>query len=534
MLRFFLIELSLAQVASLPATEGQDFAAFEEGNAPSIPPQDTGSAKLSLSVELLPDITVGTLDSGTTGLFALTPTGPGLTLTFDPKTLDILFLQVPDPAIKGMKDSYDTIGFTVKQTAEMNMPPLLEFAIKMTATTTEGETEAREICFKDNMNNVLNAVGEDFSNIRDGSLSPDMIAPNMPPQRRLQGPAAPPATPACVDDPMWKDSYGDSCSWYATNDPGCTLYAPAPSYGQFDNCKATCNVCPGGGPDSFCPPNPVMERLSDENYKIHQCVPAGEGVEVYGPSEEGSDLTFKLHKVTSMDATVYQGTTDGVMSASFSLTGPDSPGFELKGEVSLTEIKQPQATMPIVMPQCEHWLTVAMVVPSLGSLEAEVQGNRYCDFTSPDVEPCCKQTDYTAQDACLAAKGTSGHQCHYMDPSTETCCQLTTFEEQDQCLSDKGVQRRLKDEVDKKIALETLKALHHAQHSGQKLFQQYKDEKARLVRRALIEYAVVAVLAIIFTAGAWRYLPSIRKHYAVAPTDEAGMVEDGLRTESTE
>jgi len=45
---------------------------------------------------------------------------------------------------------------------------------------------------------------------------------------------------SCADSTSWKDKWGDGCSWYATNDPGCKKYS---DYGQKANCKLSCGVC---------------------------------------------------------------------------------------------------------------------------------------------------------------------------------------------------------------------------------------------------------------------------------------------------
>jgi hypothetical protein len=239
-------------------------------------------------------------------------------------------------------------------------------------------------------------------------------------------------------------------------------------------------------------------------------------------------------------------TDETSLSVSFSLTGPDSPEFELKGTLAFSDIIAPSPTMPaeIVMPTCATWLNVAALMPEEQAAATAYEQGHYCDYTSPEVEPCCLETSYAAQDACLAAHGTGTHLCEHVGPEIEICCQLTTHEAQDECLANKGISsqypnpyyRKLAALVDtatsKKIALQTLKKLHGAHKTGKHLFQKYKDEKARLVRRAYIEYAVVALFALIFAAGASRYLPSIRKRYEVAPTDDDMHVEGGLPTQT--
>lgn len=42
------------------------------------------------------------------------------------------------------------------------------------------------------------------------------------------------------DKETWVDHCGDSCSWYAENDPGCLIYE---NEEHFANCGATCNKC---------------------------------------------------------------------------------------------------------------------------------------------------------------------------------------------------------------------------------------------------------------------------------------------------
>jgi len=93
------------------------------------------------------------------------------------------------------------------------------------------------------------------------------------------------------------------------------------------------------------------------------------------------------------------------------------------------------------------------------------------------------------------------------------------------CLAAKGVHTRklggvtATDDLKKKVALHTLKKLHSTQNTAKALFKEYKDEKARLVRRALIEYSVAAIVALLIGAGAYRYC-NIRKSYIAASTDE--------------
>lgn len=49
----------------------------------------------------------------------------------------------------------------------------------------------------------------------------------------------PPTPPPCLDED-WSDSFGDDCSWYLANDPGCALYKDK---GQKTHCKAACGIC---------------------------------------------------------------------------------------------------------------------------------------------------------------------------------------------------------------------------------------------------------------------------------------------------
>jgi hypothetical protein len=161
-------------------------------------------------------------------------------------------------------------------------------------------------------------------------------------------------------------------------------------------------------------------------------------------------------------------------------------------------------------------------------VEALEEG-RLCDFTSPAEEPCCAETSYEAQDACLAAKVTNGHLCDHTDPMFEPCCLETTHDAQDACLEAKGVTTRKLgsagvDEVTQKLALHTLKKLHSARGTAKTLFKDYADAKKRLVRKALIEYSVIAIAALLFAIGAFRYC-NVRKSYVVASTDEEILAE---------
>jgi hypothetical protein len=86
--------------------------------------------------------------------------------------------------------------------------------------------------------------------------------------------------------------------------------------------------------------------------------------------------------------------------------------------------------------------------------------------------------------------------------------------------------RRLSSEAaKKKIVVETLKKMH----SAQKVFEGYQQEKARLVRKAFIEFSVVGVVAFaVFLAAAAvaRHSLQKRKWAAVAASEEGrGLVQ---------
>lgn len=86
--------------------------------------------------------------------------------------------------------------------------------------------------------------------------------------------------------------------------------------------------------------------------------------------------------------------------------------------------------------------------------------------------------------------------------------------------------RRLSSEAaKKKIVVETLKKMH----SAQKVFEGYQQEKARLVRKAFIEFSVVGVVALaVFLAAAAvaRHSLQKRKWAAVAASEEGrGLVQ---------
>jgi hypothetical protein len=560
-----------------------DVTAFEQGATGGvIPPEETFSTTVAFDLELLPAYTASSYGSGTTGKAAIATNGVGLQLSIDPTTIDITFLQLEPPELKGMKDALDTIDFTVKMTGDNpQTPPQLEFAI-----TLVGGGETHQICFRDTMDKVEAMLGPLERRLQEVTPTTSNATVNV-------NATAPAAATTCADDLTWVDSYGDSCGWYAAHDPGCTYYSPAPSYGQFDHCpltcglctppppppgaclddatwtdsygdscawyayndpgctsygdygqfgkcKATCNTC-NSGPDSFCPIEPVI-TVDGSTETIEYCLPAEEHFAVFGPG--GEEEPFTSHTVTSIKAT-FSRTDETDATLDFSFTGPDSPEFELKGQMGLTEILAPSPDMPteLVMPACPTWLDVAALMPEEQATTTEYQQGHYCDYTSPEVEPCCSETSYAAQDACLAAHGSGTHLCDHTDPTIETCCQETTYEAQDACLANKAVTYRrlaadkskansLDATTSKKIALQTLKKLHGAHRTGKKLFQQYKDEKERLVRKTIIEYGVVAFFALIFAGGAWRYLPSIRKRYEVAPTDEDVHVEGGLAAQT--
>jgi hypothetical protein len=85
-------------------------------------------------------------------------------------------------------------------------------------------------------------------------------------------------------------------------------------------------------------------------------------------------------------------------------------------------------------------------------------------------------------------------------------------------------------QASKNIAVHVLKKLH----STTEMFQAYKQEKARLVRMAFIQYSVAAVLALalLFSAGAVaRHSVRARKWDALAVNDEQGLLEGGENTQ---
>jgi len=53
----------------------------------------------------------------------------------------------------------------------------------------------------------------------------------------------------------------------------------------------------------------------------------------------------------------------------------------------------------------------------------------------------------------------------------------------------------------------------------------------RLFRKAILEYSVAAVFALLLAGGALRYV-SLRKRYTVAPTDEEMLEESAVPTET--
>jgi hypothetical protein len=241
------------------------------------------------------------------------------------------------------------------------------------------------------------------------------------------------------------------------------------------------------------------------------------------------------HPITSIDLTE---TVTPPYSAEydFSLTGPESPDFEVKGTLSVSDIYSPSPELAISLPDyCTdaNLLTVELLTGSANESYHSYEDGHFCDFTDPAVESCCLETSREAQDACLIAKGTGTRFCDVTDPAVEPCCQEVTYDAQDQCLYDKGIYRRRLgaadvDHLSKQIAMHTLKKLHSVHHTAKSLFKEYTAEKKRLMRRAFVEYSVAGVLAVlVFAAGAWRY-GNIRKWYAAAPTDEEPLVEEGL------
>jgi hypothetical protein len=334
---------------------------------------------------------------------------------------------------------------------------------------------------------------------------------------------------ACADDSVWTDSYGDTCEWYATNDPGCTYYAPAGSYhdyGQFENCKATCGMCTGV---QACPAAPIVSSEGGVE-KVHFCFPPEEQLMVCGLESDGT--TVKRHVATAADfsLTRYDETS---MDLTVSLTSKDEPDFQLLAHLSVSDLISPDPASLAAIPTpafCTEWLTVEMLGAAAAGPAMELEQGRFCDFTSPTEEPCCAEQTYEAQDACLSAQATGARFCDHTSPAVEPCCAQTTYELQDSCLAAKGVSSTRKltgaalDAVSRKIALHTLKEVHNAKGTAKTLFKAYKSEKERLVRRALIEYSVAAAVALLFALGALRYC-NVRKSYVVASTDEEMLAE---------
>jgi hypothetical protein len=63
--------------------------------------------------------------------------------------------------------------------------------------------------------------------------------------------------------------------------------------------------------------------------------------------------------------------------------------------------------------------------------------DRYCDYTDPEMEPCCKLQSYEAQDECLAAGKAGARYCDYTGPDEEPCCAEQSYKAQDDCLAKK-------------------------------------------------------------------------------------------------
>jgi hypothetical protein len=516
---------------------------FEEGETNAIPLQDTLSASFTLTTELLPSYEAGFFASGTTGQVAVGTDGAGFQVSFDESTIDIAILQLEPDDLKVFKDAINTIDFTAKLTAQgaPHLPPTLEFGLDLQGQEPGSETPvSMQICFRDTMDKVEMLVAQ-----MEGAMLP-------PPMRRLMM-AAPPAVPAapaaapptaapavpaapaaCADDPVWTDSYGDSCDWYAINDPGCVYYTqPDGDYGQFEHCKVTCGTC--AGPVQTCPPEPTIHSDGTAEH-VHFCIPPEEGAEISSVDYDGVTLTKHVVSAADFSFAAYGDSMD----LTFSLTGPDSPEFELKGHLVVESIVVPNPASLAALPEpayCTQYLTVEMLAQAAAGPVESLEQGRLCDFTGPSEEPCCAEQTFEAQDACLAAKATGSHLCDHTNPTVEPCCQEQTHEAQDSCLALKGVTipttRKLGgsgvDELSKRIALRTLKKLHSAKGTAKEMFKDYKDEKARMVRKALIEYSVAGVVALLFALGALRYC-NVRKSYVVASTDEEMFVEAGMTT----
>lgn len=60
---------------------------------------------------------------------------------------------------------------------------------------------------------------------------------------------------SCVDNVAWRSKYGENCTWYSENDPGCTKFV---DLGQLSNCKSTCQNCNGLKPE----PDPLKTSCS--------------------------------------------------------------------------------------------------------------------------------------------------------------------------------------------------------------------------------------------------------------------------------
>jgi len=541
MLSVLLVSVAVGQVGIPPQATAAVAAdeAFVEGQTSSIPPGDTFSASFTLSTQLLPYYTGGMMTPSTTGQVAVGTNGMGFQVSLDSTTIDIAILQLEPDELKLLKDAVDTIDLTAKLTSQgANVPPMLEFGIDVEGTDpATGESMSKQICFKDTMDKVEMLVEQAAMAAAPpppmgpmGPMAPAAPMPPMPPMAPVAPvapvvpavPMAPMVPPApCVDDATWKDSSGNGCSYYALNDPGCVQnYAPDYDYGQFAHCKATCEMC--GGPVKVCPPHPTITS-DGTTEKIHFCIPAQEA-EVSGLNYAGTDL--KKHVVSDADfsMTMSDETSGGI---TFSLTGPDSPEFELKGTLDVSGLIAPSPTSLAAISSptyCTAMLDVATLAAAAAGPATELAQGRFCDFTSPVEEPCCEEITFQAQDACLSAKATGGHLCDKTSPTMEPCCAETTHEAQDACLASKGVYTRKLgsagvDEVTRTIALHTLKKLHTASGTASTLFKDYKDEKARLARKTLTEFSVVAIVALLMAAGAYRYC-NVRKSYIAASTDE--------------
>jgi hypothetical protein len=57
----------------------------------------------------------------------------------------------------------------------------------------------------------------------------------------------------------------------------------------------------------------------------------------------------------------------------------------------------------------------------------------WCDYTDPEVEPCCKEQSHEDQDKCMDEKK---HYCDFTGPDVEPCCAKQSRDDQDACLGE--------------------------------------------------------------------------------------------------